>query len=405
MTQLSERWSITPRYIQNLCRAGRLPGAVRFGRLWMLPEDVQRPADRRHKDVAETQEASALPEEICWSVLGAAYHMPGTEAELLKSLCAYPEAAELTKAQFAYLHGDIHDSDVLSKKLFDSSESFEIRIGAAFLMGICALYRGDVDDWLNTRSLIQKMPCPDNDCRARKELWLAVYGASIYDMSAYPDWFCRGCFDSLPIGYYPAARVHYIKYIYIRGDAMVKNQPLDSKDFNGQLFLLPAICEPLISQTAREKAIIPEIYMRLICASSYHHAGNDDLAIAHIDRALALALPDRIYAPFAEQRFNLDSLIDERMKRLDTGAFAEMKALYNRLIGGWATVHNTILHRSHTNELTAKELEAARLAVFGLTNLEIAARMGISINSVKTYLQAAKDKTGVKKRSELAAFV
>ncbi len=403
--QLSERWQVTPRYIQNLCRNGRLPGAKQFGKAWMLPEDTPHPADRRRKNAVEFRIPAALSDEICRSVPVASYRVPGTAEETIRALSGESEAAALTRAQFAYLQGNIDAAASLAKVLLKSTEDFEIKMGAAFVAGVCAMYSAEVGRWLEARTILEAIPCPDESYRARKELWLAVYGASIYDMSGYPDWFRRGCFDALPLGYYPAARVHYIKYIYIRADALVKNQPLNENDFNGQLFLLPAICEPLISQTAAEKAIVSEIYLRLMCAACYHHAGKDAAAIVHIDRALALALPDRLLAPLAEQRLNLDLLIDERMKRLDAGALADMKALHERLMNGWSKIHNAVLHRSHTNALTARELEAARLAVFGLKNKEIADRMRVSLNSVKSYLHIAMEKTGAKKRFELADYI
>lgn len=49
ITQTSERWGISPRRIQTLCREGRIAGAVRIGHSWAIPNDEEKPADARIK--------------------------------------------------------------------------------------------------------------------------------------------------------------------------------------------------------------------------------------------------------------------------------------------------------------------------------------------------------------------
>ncbi len=40
-------WDITDRSVSGLCRAGRIEGAVKDGRDWMIPADAEKPADKR----------------------------------------------------------------------------------------------------------------------------------------------------------------------------------------------------------------------------------------------------------------------------------------------------------------------------------------------------------------------
>ena len=47
--QTAERWGITPRRIQILCNEKRMPGAVKIGNLWAIPDDEPKPADARIK--------------------------------------------------------------------------------------------------------------------------------------------------------------------------------------------------------------------------------------------------------------------------------------------------------------------------------------------------------------------
>ena len=48
-SQMSERWGISARRIQILCKEGRIPGAIRVGYSWAIPDNVDKPKDARIK--------------------------------------------------------------------------------------------------------------------------------------------------------------------------------------------------------------------------------------------------------------------------------------------------------------------------------------------------------------------
>ena len=169
--------------------------------------------------------------------------------------------------------------------------------------------------------------------------------------------------------------------------------------------VIPYIAEPLIARVVAEKLIIPEIYLRLLVAVSYHQLGDDLSAITHIDKAIDLALPDNLLGILAEHRRNLDNLLDDRLLLKDAAAHARYKKLYRTLIEEWTKLHNALLSRSVTNALTVRQREMCRLAAFGLSDQGIAARMNVSVSYVKKELYVAKNKTGASKRRELGAYV
>ena len=45
IAQTAERWGISTRRIQILCGEGRVPGAIRIGTVWGIPEDAEKPAE------------------------------------------------------------------------------------------------------------------------------------------------------------------------------------------------------------------------------------------------------------------------------------------------------------------------------------------------------------------------
>ncbi len=47
--QLSDKWGLSTRRIQILCRDGRIPGAMRIANTWAVPLDAEKPKDARIK--------------------------------------------------------------------------------------------------------------------------------------------------------------------------------------------------------------------------------------------------------------------------------------------------------------------------------------------------------------------
>ena len=47
--QTAEKWSVSLRWVQTYLKNGRIKGAVRFGYVWMIPKDANKPTDPRKK--------------------------------------------------------------------------------------------------------------------------------------------------------------------------------------------------------------------------------------------------------------------------------------------------------------------------------------------------------------------
>lgn len=48
-TEVSKIWNISSRRIGILCSEGRIDGAIKKGKMWLIPENAQKPADARYK--------------------------------------------------------------------------------------------------------------------------------------------------------------------------------------------------------------------------------------------------------------------------------------------------------------------------------------------------------------------
>ncbi|MBP5255888.1 MAG: helix-turn-helix domain-containing protein [Clostridia bacterium] len=46
--EAAEKWGVTVRRVQTFCEQGRIKGQKRFGRMWMIPENAEKPSDPRN---------------------------------------------------------------------------------------------------------------------------------------------------------------------------------------------------------------------------------------------------------------------------------------------------------------------------------------------------------------------
>ena len=41
--EAAEKWGVTPRQVQILCKENRISGATRLSRIWIIPENAEKP--------------------------------------------------------------------------------------------------------------------------------------------------------------------------------------------------------------------------------------------------------------------------------------------------------------------------------------------------------------------------
>ena len=45
--EIAEKWNVSERAVTSFCKSGKIPGAVKNGRRWQIPDDAEKPADGR----------------------------------------------------------------------------------------------------------------------------------------------------------------------------------------------------------------------------------------------------------------------------------------------------------------------------------------------------------------------
>ncbi len=406
--QAAKKWKMSTRNVQDLCRRGRVPGAEHWGVAWMIPADAERPADARRKENKAQREAEKPPliRKSPFLDMTDLYNTPGTADDVIASLAYHPEAQHLFAAEIAYSRGEIDKVYEHATYFLEQHSGFYTVISGGMLLGLVAMWKGDVALWHKAKKHIYEAPWKDEKDRDIISLSIASTDLSIRDSRDFPDWFYRGRFDNLPVDSHPAARVFYIKYLIVFAQELAAGHIcLEDVTGLGLMRSQPFIMEPMIAQAVAEKTIMAEIYLRLLCTIAYHQTGDDINAAFHLDRAIKLCLADRLYGPLVEHRRQLGLFLDERLLLIDPDAAKKVKELHKILHEGWVKLHNAVMENNITSKLSDREREIVRLAAFNLSDEQIANYLHISKSTVKSMIQTARNKTGIIDRSEFGTYI
>lgn len=142
--------------------------------------------------------------------------------------------------------------------------------------------------------------------------------------------------------------------------------------------------------------ILPRLYHTLYLAIAEAREGSMPGAASHMKEALQLALPDRIYLPFARLASDLKPL-----SALIPQELAELRAVCSRREQGVARLK---AKQARASLLTPREREVFILARDRLSAKEISTRLCISIHTVNTILKNIYRKLKVGSKADLKSI-
>lgn len=388
--EAAQKWGVSTRRVQILCAQDRVKGAYRFGRSWMIPSRAVLPNAYRTEE-----EKMPMPKRSPFLDMTNLYNSVGGADTCAEMLINRPEAHALFEAQLAYRRGEIDKVYDRARFFLASHSGFYAILGGGMLLAQCAMWRGDVALWSEAKRHICEAPCQTKEEREIISLSLAIINSSIYDNKDYPEWFKAGNFETLPADAHPAAKVFYVKYLYMSAHAVAIGQ-INYEGIQGLslMKLIPNVIEPLITQAVVDQTVIPEIYLRMSCAVAYHNTGEREKAIRHIDKAIALALPDKLYGILAEYIRHFDGLLEERLLLADETAMEAINLLYAKYRLGWAKLSGQVRNKQIATNLTPREHEVAKLKTFGFKPKQIGDMLYLSESMVRYLITQIANKAG-----------
>lgn len=386
--QAAEKWHANLRVVQRHCVNGRVPGAKKPGREWLIPADAEKPLDPRSKRGVEDGSVGGAARELPPATIVPALHIHGGDLDGAYLMCQTVEERELLNANMALFRGDATMAKTLAVGLYRSTAQTRIKLGSGLVVALSAMCLGDAYLWKKIVGELSHLSVSEG-LQMEKEYVLSAIIAGLHGKKGYPQWLETGSYTALAPELFPAARWVYVSLLYT----------------NWKEVELLAAAEPLIAECRREHSDLCEIYLRLLAASAYRDLGDDGRARRHIDEAIALAKPLGFMEPFIEYRRGLMELLDSRLTQMWREALPPVKKQMPVFFEHWTKVYNAVWGEPIAVGLTPREYEASALAARGMTTEEIAWRMGITKSSVKKYLNTAYNKLSVEQKAKLSTLV
>jgi LuxR family transcriptional regulator, maltose regulon positive regulatory protein len=151
--------------------------------------------------------------------------------------------------------------------------------------------------------------------------------------------------------------------------------------------------------------LLPQIYIKIYTAVAYYSLGNTEKAINLLKSAYSLAIPDKLYLPFAENSELIGPLLSEAFIGQSSKDLTAIHTLSLQYCKGKAIIHDKFYKEELPLGLTEREFQIAKLASVGFQNKEIAETLFLSENTVKQYLKNIFIKLNIKKRSSLKHII
>ena len=140
--QAAEKWDVTVRHVQNLCKEGRIKGATRWERTWMIPEYAVLP-----KKSNASKTTLPMPKRSPFLDMTSIYRKAGTAKQSSALLENNPEARMLFDAQIAYRRGEIEKVYEHARYFLNAHSGFYAILGGGMLLSLCSIWKGDIRLW------------------------------------------------------------------------------------------------------------------------------------------------------------------------------------------------------------------------------------------------------------------
>ncbi len=397
------RWGIAERTVNKFCLNGRISGARKFGAAWAIPEDAEKPDGSRRGQkrpatdrtiacegsmaMADADAPNAEPtRRIAMPLLSTAFK-PGECLTAIEQM-EDSDTRNIALAEYFYFSGRSEKVAELVEPYL-MHEDIALRISARWLSTYANLVVGKVAKTRESLDLITQMVerlNEDTPIRERAYAISASTGMSVLLHLPVPK-----ILDSLQtyIHMMPSGLRLFVLYIQAHHAYLCK--------YYGTAI---GIAETALALES-EVYPIPTIYLHLIACVGYLHMKHPEHAKAHFLKAWEIAQPDDLIHPLAELHGLVGGTLEATLKRMFPHDFKRIIALTYRFSSGWRKVHNSITGHTVPEDLTTSEYAAAMLAAQGWTNQEIADHMGVTENTVKSFISTTFQKLNISQRTDL----
>ena len=382
----AEKWGVSLRQAERLLAAGRIPGAIKQGGVWLLPYDVSKPDDlRRKKNIPLSPPDSVLFQLIAATSLPLPAHNP----EGILDTVQEARVRRQYEGVLAYLRGDFTGV----KRCFEQTEGDDAAQLLASMIAIAAaISTGDYHTYTQIEAYLKS--CirghPGSSIAAMAELALCTAATGCLAPDMVSEWLKKGDFSAFPAQQRPFA-------LYLRAKYFQCTRQYESMLAVAQTALALSEPEGGISQNG--------LYLRLCCAVACHELGQEIEARHYLLEAMDLGLPHGFITPIAENVTTLGGLAEQCLAQEFPACYQAVLAQSERTSANWCAFHNQFTKENITLILTIREYHIARLVAQRVPYARIAKQYYLSEGRVKNIVQDIYGKLYISNRKELAKYI
>lgn len=385
--EASEKWDVSLRQVQRLLANNRIPRAKKYGRLWMIPDDAEKPLDLRKEKKPPGQ---SLSFELAHVIEATFLPMPTNNPDAILKIVKEEKPRLQYEGELAYLRGDF--AHVM--RCYDKTEGDEAaRLRASLAAVAAAISLGDYPAYLKIEAYLKShmdAGC-GSDISAIAELALASVAVSVTAPNMVPRWLLDGDFSAFPT----QAKPPYMLF-------------LRSKYFMcvGKYEIALAVAQTALTFCAPVQGVtLPEIYLRVVCALACHYLERTDEARRWLLEAMRVALPHGFITPFAEQVSDFGGLIEQCLNEAFPDCYDAVIGQWKHTVKNWITFHNDFTKDNITLILSLREYHFALLVARRVPYAKIAKQFNISVGRLKNIMLEIYEKLSISSREELAQYV
>lgn len=381
--EAAARWGVHIRVVQNLCRAGRVSGARKYGNVWMLPASAAKPGDPRRKPAISAER----PEYDGSGLLTmASVSMPMGSAVPPEALGTKHQKAQL-EAEFAFLRGDL----TTAARAFESTARTDPLILCAATLTMAATSRVDEPErFRQTEDFLQALLRSGSERErllAEIALATALLGQFATDMA--PEWILNALFSHAPVEARPMSVYLYTKSLQGR------HRPDE----------LLSVCKTARALWARDdRFTLLDVYLGLLLADACRTKGDLPGCFRALEQAAALAMPYGFVTPFAEYRPLMAAEMDAVLRTHAPSALGSTRELSERIWQNWQVFHTRFIRNHLPRLLSPKELRLAQRVAKGTPYREAAHELSMTQGELKQALADIYRKLYISDRSDLVRF-
>lgn len=381
--ETAHKWGVTERAIQKWAKEGKILGARKLGRAWMIPQDAPKPGESHDiKRIYRTPLPLLKTSFPIGKVLG---YIKTTEDDKNRAMML---------AEYYYYSGN-PEKAFSEAEVFLHSDDSALRYSAQILCTFASLMQGHIHLATYLSEIVNDSLKDDLDNKENKAsnenkafgMLVAEMGRALLGIDT------------------PDAGSLQNNLVYLpNGIRLLGCYILAYKAYNNGLHERAlAICDTALAM-CNALYPIPAIYSNLMAAACFMKLSKSEEAKKRYSAAWTIAEPDGLYEAFACHDSILYGLNEIQLKRKNPKAYKKIKEL-SRVYGDALKKLNTTLEDEVISHLSPTEFSTALLFSQGWRAKEIAEHMETSERTVYNNIQIIYDKLGIKGKKQLIEFM